>query len=278
MALLVGLTGATGALAATGRDLLSNYEIELSEKEKEALRLAAEWSDREAKPVHLGNGKVVYVLGATMPTAVASPMHISDIELQAGEVVQDILVGDSQRWLIETGTSGSAQGEITHVFVKPIDNGLRTALVITTNRRVYHIKLVSRRTGSTHYVGFVYPEQAMALKKQAEAARYRQSASMDGRQVDMSSLNFNYKISGQAPWKPIQVYDAGNKMYIKMPDKASTGAGEIPALLVLKGSKEMLVNYRFKNNTFEVDGVYNSLILVTGVGRQQQKITITRGQ
>lgn len=114
----------------------------------------------------------------------------------------------------------------------------------------------------------------MALKRQSEAARYWQSTEVDGKSVDISTLNFNYKISGQAPWKPIQVYDSGSKMYIKLPDK--THAGEIPVLLVLKGSKETLVNYRFRNNTFEVDGVFSSLMLVTGVGWQQQKIIITR--
>lgn len=275
--LLIGwLVACPAGFAAQAPDLLSNFEINLSEKEKEALRLAAEWSDREAKPVHLGTGKVVYFLGATMPTVVAAPMHISDIELEPGEMVQDILVGDSQRWLIETGSSGSAQGEINHVFVKPVDSGLSTALVITTNKRVYHIKLVSQRTGTTPWVGFLYPEQAMALKRQSETAKYWQSTSVDGQQIDISTLNFNYKISGQAPWKPVQVYDTGAKMYIKMPD--NTEAGEIPVLLALKGSKETLVNYRFRNNAFEVDGVFSSLILVTGVGWQQQKVTIVRGK
>lgn len=276
MLLIAGLMCCPVGFAAPAPDLLSDYEINLTEKEKEALRLAAEWSDREARPVHLGSGKVVYVLGATMPTVIAAPMHISDIELEPGEMVQDILVGDSQRWLVETGTSGSARGEINHVFVKPVDAGLSTALVITTNKRVYHIKLVSRRTGTTPYVGFLYPEQAMALKRQSENAKYWQSTEVDGKPIDISTLNFNYKINGQAPWKPVQVYDTGAKMYIKMPDNAA--AGEIPVLLALKGSKETLVNYRFRNNTFEVDGVFGSLILVTGVGWQQQKVTITRGK
>ena len=224
--------------------------------------------------MHLGNGKVVYVLGASMPTVIAAPMHISDIELEPGEIVHDILVGDSQRWLVETGTSGSARGETSHVFVKPVDAGLNTALVITTNRRVYHIKLVSQRAGTTPWVGFLYPEQAMALKHQVETQKYWQSTEVDGKSVDISTLNFNYKITGQALWKPEQVYDTGLKMYIKLPDNAN--AGEIPVLLVLKGSKEILVNYRFRNNTFEVDGVFSNLILVTGVGGRQQKVTVTK--
>lgn len=271
--LLLVFVPVTSALAAIP-DFLSDYEVELSEKEIEALRLAAEWSDKPAKPVRLSNGKVVFVLGATMPTVIAAPWHISDIELEPGEAIMDILVGDSSRWMVETGTSGSSRGDISHVFVKPVDAGLSTTLVITTSKRVYHIKLVSRKSDTTPYVAFLYPEQALALQKQSQKTQYWQSMDADGQKLDMSNLNFNYSISGRALWKPVQVYDANGKMYIKLPDKLT---GEIPVLLVLQGSKETLVNYRYRNNTFEVDGVFDKLILVTGVGWDQQKVTITRG-
>lgn len=271
--LILALMPATPTLAAIP-DFLSDYEVALSEKEIEALRLAAEWSDKPAKPVRLNNGKVVFALGATMPTVIAAPWHISDIELEPGEGIMDILVGDSSRWMVETGTSGSPRGDISHVFVKPVDAGLSTTLVITTTKRVYHIKLVSRKSDTTPYVAFLYPEQALALQKQSQKTQYWQSMDTDGQKLDMSSLNFNYSISGRVLWKPVQVYDTGSKMYIKLPDKLT---GEIPVLLVLKGSKETLVNYRYRNNTFEVDGVFDKLILVTGVGWDQQKVTITRG-
>lgn len=264
----------TPALAATLPDFLSDYEVARSEKEIEALRLAAEWSDKPANPVRLNNGKVVFVLGATMPTVIAAPWHISDIELEPGEAIMDILVGDSSRWMVETGTSGSAKGDISHVFVKPVDAGLSTTLVITTSKRVYHLKLVSRKSETTPYVAFLYPEQALALQRQAQTTQYWQSVDVDGKKFDMSNLNFNYKVTGRAAWKPVQVYDAGGKTYLKLPDNLT---GEIPVLLVLQGSQETLVNYRYRNNTFEVDGVFEKLVLVTGVGWDQQKVTVTRG-
>lgn len=256
-------------------DYLSKDAVILSPKEQEALRLAEAWSEDPTKPIHTGNGKVTYMLGATMPTVIVEPMTISDIELQAGEAIYDVLVGDSQRWLIEIGTSGSSEGDVSHVFVKPIDAGLKTSLVITTSRRVYHIKLVSSRNGATPYVGFMYPEQRIAVQKQLQQKQiFEKAEAVDGQLYDMSLLNFNYKISGNASWKPVQVYDSGAKTCLKLPDKAALG--EVPVLLVMRGSNEMLVNYRFKNNTFEVDGVFEKLVLICGVGGDQVKVTVSK--
>lgn len=112
---------------------MSDAAINLSPKEQEALRLAAEWSGKPIKPIQVGGGKVVYVLGATMPTIIGAPMEISDIELEPGEQVNEFLVGDSARWLVESGSFG---GNLTHIFVKPLDAGLQTSLVVTTNKRV----------------------------------------------------------------------------------------------------------------------------------------------
>lgn len=270
------LMSVTGAFAQQPPpDYLSADTVALSPKEQEALRLASAWSEDQTKPIHTGNGKVTYMLGATMPTVIVEPMTISDIELQAGEIIYDVLVGDSQRWLIEIGTSGSSEGDVSHVFVKPIDTGLKTSLVITTSRRVYHIKLVSNRNGATPYVGFMYPEQRIAIQKQLQQQQnFQKAETVDGQLYDMSQLNFNYKINGYASWKPVQVYDSGAKTYVKLPDRAALG--EIPVLLVMRGSSEMLVNYRFRNNTYEVDGVFEKLVLISGVGSNQVKVSIDK--
>lgn len=252
---------------------LSDYQIPLSGKEQEALKLATDWAENPSKPLHLGNGKVVYMLGATMPTVIVEPMTIADIELQAGETIIDVLIGDSQRWLVEMGTSGSNQGTINHVFVKPIDSGLKTSLIVTTSRRVYHIKLVSNKVGATPYVGFIYPEQSMALHQQTQRQQAWQTTEVENQNFDMSKLNFKYKVSGNASWKPIQVFDTGSKMYFKLPETATLS--DIPILMVMNGSQETLVNYRYRNHTYEIDGVFDKVVLITGIGSSQVKVTIT---
>lgn len=274
--ILFCLTALAGPAYAYAPDYLNDPETPLTFKEKEALKLAEEWQNKPVKPVHLGSGQVVYVYGASEPSVIGAPMLISDIELEAGELIQDVLVGDSQRWLVETGASGTAGGPVEHVFVKPVDAGLLTSLVITTNKRVYHIRLVSRKSGHTPYISFLYPEQGLALKRQNQKQRDWQTAHVNNTSVDMSGLNFNYQVQGSAAWRPTQVYDDGRRLYIKLSERVNLG--DIPVLLVMQGSQETLVNYRFKNNTFEMDGIFDRVVLVAGVGRQQEKITISRGK
>jgi type IV secretion system protein VirB9 len=146
--------------------------------------------------------------------------------------------------------------------------------VVTTNRRVYHLKLVSRKSGHTPKVGFVYKEQAMALAAKERHERAWASTEINGQTVDLASLDFNYSVSGKAPWKPVQVYNDGRQTLIKLPDSAKRA--ETPVLLARQGSQEMLVNYRFRNNAFEVDGLFEHLTLISGVGGDQKKIDSKR--
>jgi type IV secretion system protein VirB9 len=244
----------------------------LTAKEIEALRLASEWKDRPIKPISGPDGKIVYVHGATLPTIIGSPMMISDIELEVGETVNEILVGDTARWLVEAGTSGNG---ITHIFVKPIDVDLETSLIVTTNKRVYHMRLISGASGHTPYVGFLYSNQLEPiLRREAKEKEWKTALVDSGQPVDMSNLNFHYTVKGKADWKPVMVYDDGLKLYIRLPENARRS--EVPALLVKLGKDDVLVNYRLKYNTFEVDGIFDHVILITGVAGKQQKVDITR--
>ena len=126
-------------------DYISPKVVLLTPKERKALSLSDDWARQNVDPVLSGGGKVVYVHGASLPTIVATPMQVSDVELEAGEVVNEIVVGDSARWMVESGSAGSGPDARVHLFIKPVDAGLESSTVITTNRRVYHLRLVSQR-------------------------------------------------------------------------------------------------------------------------------------
>lgn len=245
----------------------------LTLKEEEAIRLGREWIEHPVKPFRADGGRVTYVFGVDMPTVFAAPMQISDIELESGETVNEILVGDSARWLVESGQSG---GGVTHVFVKPVDAPLATTLVVTTSKRTYHLKLVSRSSaqGYTPYVGFIYGEQIVAAQKRDEARKVWGSTEIEGQTVALSQLDFKYTVEGKAPWKPERVYNDGRQTFIQMPE--SMDGRDMPVLLALKGKAEKMVNYRLKKNCFEVDGLYDHLALIAGVGRDQQRVDIKR--
>lgn len=257
-------------------DYLSDTPVALTPNETKALELSGEWAARSVAPVRNGTGKVLYVHGASLPTIVAAPLNVCDVELQAGETLNEVVVGDSARWLVDVATSGAGEHKTVHLLIKPVDAGLESSAVVTTSRRVYHLRLISQREGHTPYVGFLYMEdQVRRFREQAEREakeeRWR-TASLDGSQVDLSTLNFRYVVKGKASWKPVQVYDDGRQTVIRLP----TATNEMPVLLVRKSGSDVLVNYRVKGQAMVVDGLFEKVVLVIGVGRDQESIEITR--
>lgn len=252
-------------------EYLGQDTVPLSQKERKALNLSRDWSGRGPAPVLSQGGKLVYVHGASMPTILASPMQVCDVELEPGEEVNDVVVGDSARWMVDTGTSG----DTTHLFIKPVDAGLETTAVVTTDRRVYHLRLVSQKSGHTPYVGFVYADSIKTRasgksSKKAEKERKAHMAESPG--VDMSGLNFGYEVKGKASWKPVRVFDDGRQTFIHLPPKIS----EMPVLLARRKGENVLVNYRSDNGNLVVDGLFDELALLLGVGRNREEVRIIR--
>ena len=62
---------------------------------------------------------------------------------------------------------------------------------------------------------------------------------------------------------------------IRLP--AKTASEEMPILLVRKGKQEVLVNYRVKDSAMVVDGLFERIALVIGVGGEQEKVEVIRG-
>ena len=253
-------------------DILSP-DPRLTDREQSLMRRVRQQADygTGSKGMMVG-GKLVFVHDGAggIPTIIAAPLHVVDVELEPGESVNEIVVGDSARWQVESGTAGRS----THLFIKPVDSGLETSAVITTDRRVYHFRLLSRRKDVMPYVGFVYQADLRAqaaAEKRREQRRETWETTETG--IDLASLNFAYAVEGKASWRPERVYDDGRKMYVQFPAR---GIAEMPALMVRRGKKDVLVNYRVRGRAMEVDGLFDHLALVVGVGRDQELVEIFR--
>jgi P-type conjugative transfer protein TrbG len=134
-------------------------------------------------------------------------------------------------------------------------------------------------------VEFYYPDELLAAMKEADAAAAKAKqeaidppADSDNvvrvANVDPAQLNFSYNVSGpNVPWKPIRAFDDGSHVYIQMP--AGMKTSEAPALLVDAGSGTQMVNYRVEGNYYVVDRLFNQAILVSGVGREQDRVTVS---
>ncbi|MDH7809469.1 P-type conjugative transfer protein TrbG [Rhizobium sp. AN67] len=241
--------------------------------EAKGMGISTQWRGSRGLVTKGSDGKVIFLYGEVQPSVVCSPLQVCDIELQGGEVVRDVLVGDTVRWKVEPATSGAAGGQAIHLIVKPSEPGLVTSMVVTTSRRTYHIQLKSHATQYMARVGFEYPEDVSA--KLADVNARLEASTVPGAGVPAEQLSFAYTVSGSAGWRPTRVYSDGQKTYIQFP--RSISGQDAPVLFVISGGQNRIVNYRMKDNMMVVDYNIDRAVLVSGVGWKQQKVTISRG-
>jgi type IV secretion system protein VirB9 len=229
---------------------------------------------------------IQYPYGLTEAVVTCEPLRVCDVELEAGEEVQNVSIGDTGRWLVHPAFSGTRDTLTPHVMVKPSDYSLATNAIITTNKRTYYLGLVAKaRTdpGYVRRVKFYYP---LDLVEQANGT-FRAKGSLARRETDITvargarlvpeRLSFGYEIVGgqDLAWRPVRVFDDGQHVYIQMP--ATIQASEAPALLVQsRGGASALVNYRVRLPYYVVDRLFDTAVLIVGVGRHQDRVTIRR--
>ncbi len=261
------------ALSAAPLLLPFAYGQGLNANESKGTGISGKWRGSRGLVTKGPDGKVVFLFGEVQPSVVCSPLQVCDIELQPGEVVRDVLIGDTVRWKVEPATSGAAGGQAIHLIVKPSEPGLVTSMVVTTSRRTYHIQLKSHPSQYMARVGFEYPEDVST--KLADINARLEASTIPGAGVPAEQLNFGYSVSGNAPWRPTRVYSDGAKTYIQFP--RSLSGQDAPVLFVVSGGENRIVNYRMKGNMMVVDYHVDRAVLLSGVGRRQDKITIRRG-
>jgi type IV secretion system protein VirB9 len=290
--------------------LLGGTRPELTEQEKVGVSVTQAWRDKSLETLISKPGvssSAQFRFGESYPTVVAAILQVTDIELQPGEVITQINIGDSTRWSVESAKSGSGVDQVEHLIVKPRDIGLQTSLVVTTDRRTYHLLLVSSEGEFMHDVTFLYadskPTEASSSQPTSTATenvgvstppvhkRSTHKSDPGGKQVVVSreaitrketgladdGADENYAVLGKADWRPVGVYSKDGKTYIEMP--AAMRHKEAPVLFeeVKSGlwhHEKVILNYRVKGRWYCVDKVIDNGVLVSGVGAGQQKVVI----
>jgi type IV secretion system protein VirB9 len=191
--------------------------------------------------------------------------QVTDIALEAGEKLVSVSAGDTVRWIVGDTTSGEGKTAQVHILVKPIAADLTTNLVITTDRRTYHLEVNATEKTYMASVSWTYPPaDLIALKREIDPGG---TAAIDTG-PDLAALKFRYRIEGDAPWKPSKVFDDGSKVYIQF--SSGLKQGEAPPLFVIGGDgKPALVNYRVKGTTYIVDRLFAAAELRHGTAPQQ---------
>src|SRR5580698_6448678 len=126
------------------------------------------------------------------PIVYCAPLRTTDLQLQSGETVTDLALGDQERWMATPASSGDPRNPVPHVALKPQAPGIETNLTIYTTRHIYHLILRSGAR-SIQEVEFYYPDELLAAMNDADVAvaKAKQRSAID----PAGHLNFSYEVS-----------------------------------------------------------------------------------
>jgi type IV secretion system protein VirB9 len=171
-----------------------------------------------------------------------SPSFISAILLEPGESLGDVAAGDTSRWMVQETSAETGIDGRTIVLVKPQTTGLRTNIVLVTDRRTYTIEAIAQ-AGSAYsaQIAWCYP------------------AEEEARMASVDQLDFGYRVratrGGRPNWMPTRVFDDGRRTWIEMPE--AVASSDLPPLFVITGEGAELVNYRVQGRRYMVDRIFD---------------------
>jgi len=209
------------------------------------------------------------------------PRNTTQLKLAGDERVTYVSAGDASNFSVSVPSSKA------FVEVKPKWENVSTNLLVVTNKRSYHLDLQSTAEGKKWYtrVAWAYADAALLDQTRppgddpAASVAAASSRSDAGREspvpgVDVEKLNFKYGIDGDAPFRPLQVFDDGSHTFIRLPDDLQ----ELPALFMLTPDADdtALVNYSVNAPYLVVQRTMEKFVLKLGkakveVSRQSSK-------
>lgn len=206
-----------------------------------------------------------------------APLRVTTLTLGSGETLVAKAAGDTVRWQIGETVSGEGANRRAHVLIKPLERGLETNLVLTTNQRVY---LIDLRSGPPEAFNAAVAWDAPAARPAAIAAagpRPSDARIPDPVVLPEGPLDARYRLEpqGRRPrWIPTTVFNDGRRTFIAFP--ADLQVDEAPALFAIAPDGEaQLVNYRQAGGLFIVDRVLDRAELRLG-DRRPQVVRIRR--
>ena len=172
--------------------------------------------------------------------------YLTDIVLKEGEQITYVGGGDTGKWMLDASTVEGTP----HIYLKPIAKGAKTNIIINTTHHTYQV-LCSEGDWYNPIIKWSYGSENIMKSIASQKALDR---TVSGVVQSPENLSFDYRIRGEASWKPEHVFDDGRKTYIRF----SKSFKKLPVLFVKeKGHKEaMLVNYHVKANTLVVERTF----------------------
>lgn len=272
-----GLQGELAKLDAIGQETRSPEWMKKAEAAKVNINAALTASRRAPDDAqNMGYVTKYFYVSNDMFAVYTKPLTVTDIALEAGEkIMSEVHIGDTSRWSLALGKTGTGASERQHIYVKPMQSRLLTNLIIPTNRRTYMIELSSTKTFYMPSVSWNYLTPIIGLVVQEEEKEEVNSI----KTIAPENLYFGYSMSkshSKRSWAPIRIFDDGEKTYVVFKDDMKNR--DTPVLYYKTESGDLaLVNFRVNMPYFIVDGLMNEIVLKLG-HKSKDEIRIKRSK
>lgn len=187
-------------------------------------------------PPAYGSGRVV-ALDYAEDQAVAvqgTPGYQVTIEFGGDERIENVAVGDSAAWQVTANKRGD------HLFVKALQAGVATNMVVVTDRRLYTFDLVPLAgpvSQMVYTIRFRYPPPAIAA-------------------APVGTVAGRYRLSGDRAIRPAAISDDGTHTAMQWPANVA-----LPAVYTLDAEgRETLANGAMRDGTYVIDGIAARLV------------------
>lgn len=199
------------------------------------------------------------------------PRNSTQLEFHPGEIVTYVSAGNKNDFVVTVPASRA------FIEVKPKWDDTSTNLLVVTTRHTYHIDLESTGEGRKWYARVAWThDEASGLDATADAAgtgetstngasvlrHADKSVDVVSRGIDLDRMNSAYVMTGDAEFRPSQVFDDGVRTYLRIPERLQ----ELPALfMVTPDTQELaLVNYAVVGDYLVVQRTMDRFVLQLG--------------
>jgi type IV secretion system protein VirB9 len=188
------------------------------------------WQDVSGSRVRM----IDYESGHVVPLQVAPGFQLM-VELAPDERIENVAIGDSGAWQATPNKRGD------RLFVKPIQAGMATNMVVVTDARVYAFELTPLSA----------PQSDMPF-----SVRFRYHAAAPAPPAVDAEPSGRYKLGGNASLRPSGMHDDGVHTYIEWPEDRA-----LPAIYAIDDNgKETLVNGMMRDGRMVIDSVQPRLV------------------
>lgn len=205
-----------------------------------------------------------------IPTLQIGVGDTCDIQLEPGERIQKTVINDTTQWVATAGLVGNGDAAVPHLVLKPTAANLYALLTIFSDRRVYHIRMLSTNGPNMEYVTFHYPQprRKPAPLPKADAPKALLTIST------CRGLDDRYAYAGAKVLLPSAICNDGKHTFITI--RAS--GDDLPLPYARDNGQDAIVNYSYdaQVHQYVLDGVPKEIVLVRGSGRGQLRTTLRR--